>query len=161
MELCFYNGHLFSRMSACRHNIHQDHVRFYHYSGVQVIMRMLRIDVSDVGFPPLQVRVDAWTQLRMKNEEYRAVQKSANTYWDSVLRRIHEFKEEVLPMEKREAGMQAMQAFLQKAEDDKLAFAQSLDQMYEDTPLSRPSEINRARQSLNNYVSAWDRDFSA
>ena len=159
MELCFYNGHLFSRMSSCCHNIHQDHVRFYHYNGVQVIMRMTRIEVSDVAIPPLKVRVDAWTQLRMKNEEYRAVQKSANIYWDSVMRRIHEFKDDVLPAEKREAGMQAMQGFLQKAEEDRAAFAQTLDQMYEDTSLSKPSEINWARQNLNNFVGTWDRDF--
>lgn len=161
MELCFYNGHLFSRVSACCHNIHQDHVRFFHYNGVQIVMRMTRIEVAEVAFPPLSVRVDAWTQLRMKNEEYRAVQRSAGVYWDSIMRRIHDFKEEVLPVEKREAGMQAMQAFLKKAEEDRTSFAQTLDQMYEDTPLSRPSEINRARQTLNSFVASWDKDFSA
>ena len=124
-------------------------------------MKMSRIDVSDVAFPPLKVRVDAWIQLRMKNEEYRAVQKSANIYWDSVMKRIHDFKEDVLPLEKREAGMQAMQDFLKKAEEDRATLSQNLDQMYEDTPLTKPSDINAARQHLNNLVATWDRDFHA
>jgi 1-phosphatidylinositol-3-phosphate 5-kinase len=160
LELTFYYDELYSRALVCKHNIHRDYTRFITYKDRMFEFHLDKIDVMDVAVPPLQLRIDAQAQLANKTDEYISVQKAAGAFWDSVVARIHNFKDDVLPFEKKEAGVQAMHEFSKRVIEDRKAFSRVLDKAYEDTPLSRPSGINAARHSLQDFVIAWEQEFT-
>lgn len=159
LELSFYSDHLTSRALPCEHNLHGDHIRFLCWRNVALRVMVDPIDVSDIVVPPLRLRVDAWTQLRIKNEEYRAIQRSTTAYWDSVLHRIRNFNPELLPMDKLEAGQQALTAFEERANQDQRQFEALLDQAYENAPISQPSALNSVRVALQAKVVSWETEF--
>lgn len=117
------------------------------------------IDVSDVIVPPLRLRVDAWTQLRMKNDEYRAIQKSTGAYWASLMARLHNFNQDLLPLDRAESGRQMLASFEERALKDQTDFESLLDKAYEDTPISQPSALNTVRVALQAKVVQWETEF--
>lgn len=159
MEISFYSDQLFCRVLACPHNIHQDHMRYFAYKNMAIRIFVDRIDVSDVVIPPLRLRIDAWTQLRIKNEEYKNLEKAVTTYWDSVMARIRSFNYDLLATERFEAGKQAMQELEEKAIQDREAFLAMVDAAYEDVPVSQPSQMNTVRHALQKKVVSWDTEF--
>lgn len=159
LELSFYSNYLGSRALPCEHNLHSDHIRFLCWRNVALRVIVDPIEVSDVVVPPLRLRVDAWTQLRIKNEEYRAIQKSTAAYWNSVLARIHNFNYDLLPVDRADSGRQALTTFEERAMADQLFFTRMLDKAYEDTPISQPSALNAVRVALQAKVVQWETDF--
>lgn len=117
------------------------------------------IDVYDVVVPPLRLRVDAWTQLRIKNDEYRAIQKSTSAYWNSVLARIHNFNQDLLPLDRVESGRQMLASFEDRANADQAYFEIMLDKAYEDAPISQPAALNSVRVALQAKVVHWETEF--
>lgn len=117
------------------------------------------IEVSDIIVPPLRLRVDAWTQLRIKNDEYRAIQKSTAAYWNSVIARIHNFNYDLLPFDRADGGRHALAAYEERAIQDQAYFEGLLDKAYEDTPISQPSALNSVRVALQAKVVQWETEF--
>lgn len=159
LEVSFYNDQLFCRFLACPHNIHKDHVRYFAYKDMAIRIFIDFIDVSDVAIPPLTLRVDAWIQLKIKNEEFGVLQKAMAAYWDSVLSRIRSFNYDLISPEKQQAGRATMQDFAERAAEDKESLMSMLDAAYESTPLSRPSSLNAVRHALNQKAISWDKEF--
>lgn len=159
LELSFYSDYLGSRALPCEHNLHSDHIRFLCWRNVALRIMVDTIDVSDVIVPPLRLRVDAWTQLRIKNEEYRAIQKSTAAYWNSVLARIHNFNHDLLPFDRSESGRQALVAFEERAMQDQTYFEGLLDKAYENAPISQPGALNSVRVALQAKVVQWETEF--
>lgn len=159
LELSFYSDYLASRALPCEHNLYSDHIRFLCWRNVALRVMVDPIEVSDVIVPPLRLRVDAWTQLRIKNEEYRAIQKSTTTYWNSVRARISNFNQDLLPIERLDSGRQALAAYEDKANADQQYFESLLDKAYEEAPISQPSALNSVRVALQAKVVQWETEF--
>lgn len=159
LELSFYSDYLTSRALPCDHDLHSDHIRFLCWRNVALRIMVDPIDVSDIVVPPLRLRVDAWTQLRIKNDEYRAIQKSTGAYWTSLLARLHNFNYDLLPSDRAESGRQMLASFEERAIKDRSHFESLLDKAYEDTPISQPSALNTVRVALQAKVVQWETDF--
>jgi 1-phosphatidylinositol-3-phosphate 5-kinase len=139
--------------------LHSDHIRFLCWRNVALRITVDPIEVSDVIVPPLRLRVDAWTQLRIKNEEYRAIQKSTAAYWESVIARIHNFNQDLLPPDRFENGQQALANYEDRARKDQQFFEGLLDKAYEDAPIGQPSALNSVRVALQAKVVSWETEF--
>ena len=159
LEVSIYSNQLFCRVLSCPHNIHRDHIRYFAYRNMAIRIFVDPINVCDVSLPPLRLRIDAWTQLRNKNDEYRDLQQIVTAYWDSVLRRIRFFNYDLLPTDRYEAGKTAMQEFEQRANEDRREFLDMLETAYEETQVNKPSAMNVVRHALVKRIVSWDNDF--
>ncbi|GJN89682.1 hypothetical protein Rhopal_002669-T1 [Rhodotorula paludigena] len=162
LELSFYpSARIACADDSCGHDGQLEHVRYWHFSGIRVAIRMDRIDLRDIVPPPRNVRVKPDRQLELRNAEYEQVLRRSEAFFASVQARVAAFKYDCIPVDRVEECKTALGDFATRCENDRKAISRLLRATYERAHESNGTEMTVVRRALQEKSHAFDADWAA
>lgn len=159
LEHCFYPPQTAAGFS-CGHDAFRDQIRYFAHRNLAIRIHNESIDLFDPVRPSIILQTKAETKVTIKNQEYEAALQKTAAFFDSVLRRLRSFDQDICQPEKIGSLHTALEGLLSRAVADREEIVNLLNRSYKLSPMTDVLALNTVLRSLQDKVVQWDTDFA-
>ncbi|KIW01555.1 uncharacterized protein PV09_07032 [Verruconis gallopava] len=156
LELTFWSTPLRPRASACTHDIHKDHIRYFGFNNVAIRIQYDTIDLHEIIVPRPTITWNVDKDLQLKNEQYSRLKDRWDKFMASVKHRIDSIHVESVRPEKVEACRAEVERLSKKAKEDHEALILSLQNKYMNSRYYELIPLNKAAKEMHENSIMWD-----
>jgi len=153
--------------ALCAHDHYRDNVRYFAIQNHAIRFHADPIEPYEVTVPPVRLKSNAELLSELKNEETIALYQRNQLYWDSVVTRLENLREELLrclsaspaSTDERSQLVTILQTLVRQAQLDRRSVEKRLMQVYWASSARDMLPLNRVRRFLFSKVVEWDGHF--
>ncbi|KAJ3257004.1 1-phosphatidylinositol-3-phosphate 5-kinase [Boothiomyces macroporosus] len=160
LELTFYHSKVECRATACSHDIHKDHIRYFSFRNLTIKFEYVNITLFEVCVPPMHRKPKSETITKLRQQDMESIRKLIVEYYDSVIQRIQMFTYEIVAASKLQGCKEAMSELLKKSTAEKKFMLQVLHQTFIASSPTDCLALNSVYKTLQDNVASWETEFS-
>jgi 1-phosphatidylinositol-3-phosphate 5-kinase len=159
LEHCFYPPQTTAGFN-CEHDAFRDQIRYFAHRNLAIRIHNESIDLYDPVRPSITLQTKAETKVTIKNQEYEAALQKTAAFFDSVLRRLRAFDQDICHPEKVGSLHTALEGLLTRAVADREEIVTLLNRSYKLSSITDVLALNAVLRALQDKVVQWDTDFA-
>ncbi|KAK9366461.1 hypothetical protein V1509DRAFT_568789 [Lipomyces kononenkoae] len=161
LELSFWSSPLSLRADVCPHDIHKDHVRVFGLHGLAVKFEYLPIELLDIVSPRTRLLWKPQIDIRLRAEEYGAIEERISKFFDSVVARLDSVRVDDFPSSDRTEDCKArVEVLRDRATREREDLHNMLQTVYVNSSYRAYLPLNAVVRSLQERVVQWDLEFA-
>ncbi|KAK9241054.1 hypothetical protein V1525DRAFT_447599 [Lipomyces kononenkoae] len=161
LELSFWSSPLSLRADICPHDIHKDHVRVFGLRGLAVKFEYLPIELLEIVSPRTRLLWKPQIDIRLRAEEYAAIEERINKFFDSVITRLDSVRVDDFPSPDRTEDCKArVEVLRDRATREREDIHNMLQTVYVNSSYRAYLPLNAVVRSLQERVVQWDLEFA-
>ncbi|KAJ3273208.1 1-phosphatidylinositol-3-phosphate 5-kinase [Terramyces sp. JEL0728] len=160
LELTFYHARVDCRATACSHNIHKEHIRYFSFRNLTIKFEYMDITLFVVSGPPMHRKPKSETITKLRQQDMETIRKHIVEYYDSVILRMQNFTYEIVATSKLQSCKDALSELLKKSTAEKKFMLQVLHQTFIASSPTDCLAMNAVYKTLQDNVSLWETEFS-
>lgn len=161
LELLYWGRGLRMKSNLnCPHDHHMDHVRYFSLDDARIRIHLDPIDLLEIVVPRTRITWKVVNDLKLKNEIFSKVENRWKKFMDSVIARLGGIRiDSVLP-EKAEKCQAEVDLMKQKAQEEKPALVQKLQDVYVNSKYYEVVPFNTLVREMVERAGEWDEAFN-
>ncbi|KAK9351951.1 hypothetical protein V1523DRAFT_415429 [Lipomyces doorenjongii] len=161
LELSFWSSPLSLRADVCPHDIHKDHVRVFGLRGLAVKFEYAPIELLEIASPRTRLLWKPQIDVRLRAEEYGAIEERINKFFDSVVARLDSVRIDDFSSSDRTEDCKARVELLRdRATRERQDLLDMLQTIYVKSSYRAFLPLNAVVRSLQERVVQWDLEFA-
>ncbi|RMZ80466.1 hypothetical protein DV737_g3031, partial [Chaetothyriales sp. CBS 132003] len=159
LELSFWGADLHARASACPHDLHRDHVRYFGYKDFALRVHYDPIDLLEIIVPRLRITWKVDNDLRFRNDVFTRTEHRITRFMSSVKLRLKSINVDTIP-ENAEDCRAEIERLTKRANEEHTALIKLLQERYTNSRHWEILPLNKALRLTQEKVAEWDNTFS-
>ncbi|KAK9483498.1 hypothetical protein V1527DRAFT_473107 [Lipomyces starkeyi] len=161
LELSFWSSPLSLRADVCPHDIHKDHMRVFGLRGLAVKFEYAPIELLEIVSPRTRLLWKPQIDIRLRAEEYDAIEERINKFFDSVVARLDSVRIDDFSSSDRTEDCKARVELLRdRATRERQDLHDMLQTIYVKSSYRAYLPLNAVVRSLQERVVQWDLEFA-
>ncbi|KAK9317475.1 hypothetical protein V1524DRAFT_445303 [Lipomyces starkeyi] len=161
LELSFWSSPLSLRADVCPHDIHKDHMRVFGLRGLAVKFEYAPIELLEIVSPRTRLLWKPQIDVRLRAEEYDAIEERINKFFDSVVARLDSVRIDDFSSSDRTEDCKARVELLRdRATRERQDLHDMLQTIYVKSSYRAYLPLNAVVRSLQERVVQWDLEFA-
>ncbi|KAK9478476.1 hypothetical protein V1514DRAFT_330808 [Lipomyces japonicus] len=161
LELSFNSSPLSPRAEVCPHDIHKDHVRIFGLRNLAVKFEYRPIELLEIAFPRTQLLWKPQIDIRLRVEEFVAIEGRIERFFDSVQARLDSVRvDEFTVSDRSEDARIRIELLRERAINERQDLQDVLETIYKDSNHRDYLQLNRVIRTLQEQVVQWDLEFA-
>ncbi|RMZ79208.1 hypothetical protein DV738_g3504, partial [Chaetothyriales sp. CBS 135597] len=160
LELSFWCADLHARASACPHDLHRDHVRYFGYKDFALSVHYDPVDLLEIIVPRLRITWKVDNDLRFRNDVFTRIEHRITRFMSSVKLRLKSINVDTIIPENAEACRTEIDRLTKRANEEHTALIKLLQERYTNSKHWEILPLNKALRLTQEKVAEWDNIFS-
>ncbi|KAK9248041.1 hypothetical protein V1506DRAFT_453538 [Lipomyces tetrasporus] len=161
LELSFWSSPLSLRADVCPHDIHKDHVRVFGLRGLAVKFEYAPIELLEIAFPRTRLIWKPQIDVRLRAEEYGAIEERIARFFDSVVARLDSVRiDDFSSSDRTEEFKTRVEALRDRSTRERQDLHDMLQTIYMKSSYRAYLPLNAVVRSLQERVVQWDLEFA-
>ena len=147
--------------AGCEHNIYQHHIRYFAKRGMTVRFQADPVTLHEVVFPPMRIRIQPETQLRLKNTDYERLMNRTSRWYAALVHDLALIRTDAATGdEETDAKFTSeLNQLILRAESERAEVVRMVNEIYRDSSSTDTLVLNQVRSYLQDKIVAWQVDF--
>ncbi|RMZ89086.1 hypothetical protein DV736_g3679, partial [Chaetothyriales sp. CBS 134916] len=160
LELSFWSADLHARASACPHDLHRDHLRYFGYKDFALSVHYDPIDLLEIIVPRLRITWKVDNDLRFRNDVFTRIENRITRFMSSVKLRLKSINVDTIIPENADACREEIERLTKRANEEHMALIKLLQERYTNSRHWEILPLNKALRLTQEKVAEWDNTFS-
>ncbi|KIA75746.1 phosphatidylinositol-4-phosphate 5-kinase [Aspergillus ustus] len=160
LELSFWSKNLHARAGVCPHDLQRDHLRYFGFKDVAILIQYDPINLLEIIVPRTRVTWKVDNDLRLKNDVYQKIENRITKFMLSVKTRLKKINvESVLPHLANDCKKE-IENLTKKVNEDHTLLIKQLQERYSNSRYWEVIPLNEVTRSVQEKVVEWDTAFA-
>ena len=159
LELSFWSKNLHARAGVCPHDLQRDHVRYFGFKDMALLIQYDNINLLEIIVPRTRVTWKVDNDLRLRNEVYIRMEQRLIKFITSVKARLKGIHVQSVVPARVEQCKKEIELLNRKANEDQAALIKQLQEKYINSRYWEVIPLNEVIRSAQEKVVEWDTAF--